>query len=483
MLDRSGPKDRVVVIGGGVSGLVVARQLLQQSTCDVRLYEARNRLGGSIWTERRDGFTLEAGADSFITNKPWGVELCEELGIADRLIDTDVRNRRSFVVNRGRLMPVPEGFVMAAPTRILPILTTPVLSAAGKLRLLADLILPRREANKEESLASFVRRRFGRQALDRLVQPLVGGIYTADPNELSLQATMPQFARMEQEHRSVIRGAAIEARKNQRGAQALSSSGARYGLFTTLDDGMDLLIGALANALPTGSLHPGVAARRVSRVEPGGHWRVEMLDGTTVDAKALVLATEAHAAARLLEAHDSDLALRLRSIPYASSIVANVAYRRDAVAHPLDGFGAVVPAIENQQILAVSFTSVKFPRRAPGGTVLFRVFLGGALQPEICELDESHIERIVIESLERLLGATGTPMFIETTRHIRAMPQYTLGHLDRLAAIRERCVRNPGLYVTGNAFDGVGIPDCIRGAKDIASAVAAYLAASAKAAA
>jgi oxygen-dependent protoporphyrinogen oxidase len=469
----------VVVVGGGLSGLVAAHRIIERADVlrrpvKVVVLEARDRVGGSIGTRRVGDFTLEGGADSFITNKPWGVDLCRQLGLGPQLIETDPQHRRSFVVRQGKLLPVPEGFVLATPTRLAPILTTPILSWRGKLRLLMDLVLPRRAEETDESLAAFVKRRLGREALDRLVQPLVGGIYTADPAELSLQATMPQLRADEQEHRSVILGAARRARQ----ARSLerNASGARYGLFVTLAEGMETLPRALVAALPPDTVRCRTAVRRLGRTESGSRWSVELLDGPPLEASAVVLATEAHASARLLDSYDPTLALHLRSIPYASSVVVNIAYRRDQVAHPLDGFGAVVPAIEGRSILAVSFLSVKFPRRAPTGTVLLRVFVGGATQPELCEYDDERIQALVRGELQELLGATSEPLLVEIDRHSRAMPQYTLGHLERVAAVRLQTARHPGLILTGNAFDGVGIPDCIRNAQAAGDQVLAALA-------
>lgn len=480
----------VVVIGGGLSGLTACHRLHTRASADrsqnniryeFRLLESRDRLGGAIWTIERDGFLLEGGADSFITNKPWALDLCRELGIAGELQETDPQHRRSFVVHNKRLVPVPEGFILMAPARILPLLMSPILSFRGKLRLLLDLVRPRRVDDTEESLAAFVRRRLGREALDRLVQPLIAGIYTADPNELSLRSTLPQFIQMEQEHGSLIRAARKQARKSRQADRA--ASGARYGLFVSPRRGMGRLIEALASSIPPGTLRTDAPVRRMTRHEPSGRWRIELLDGSFLEANAVVLATEAHAAARLLESQDPELALQLRAVPYASSIVANLAYRRDAVAHPLDGFGAVVPAVENRSILAVSFTSVKFAHRAPQGTVLLRVFLGGALQPELIDLDDERIEQIIRSELADLIGAHGQPLFCELSRHTRAMPQYTLGHADRVAAIRASIRAHEGLFITGNAFDGVGVPDCIRAARETADHVVDYLARKARSAA
>jgi oxygen-dependent protoporphyrinogen oxidase len=476
----------VVIIGGGLSGLSAAHRIVTRAgdarrPLEVVLLEGKDRVGGAIWSKRVGGFTIEGGADSFITNKRQGVELCQELGLGSQLIATDPQNRRSFVVRQGRLMPVPDGFVLMAPNRLAPLLTTPILSLRGKLRMLLDLVIPRRDDEGDESLAAFVKRRLGREVLDRLVQPLVAGIYTADAADLSLKATLPQFPAMEQAHGSLIRGALWQARHAR--SVERNASGARYGLFVTLADGMDTLPRTLAAALPPGTVRTGTAVRRISRPDPVSPWLIELLDGPPLSASAVVLATEAHASARLVDGFDPDLAQRLRAIPYASSMIVNVGYRRDQVAHPLDGFGAVVPATERRSIMAVSFLSVKFPHRAPHGTVLMRAFLGGAMQPELFELDDATAISLVRRDLTDLLGVSGEPLLVEISRHCRAMPQYTLGHLDRVAAIRLQAARHPRLLLTGNAFDGVGIPDVIRNAQSAADAILQALADPAKPAA
>ncbi|MDX2035799.1 MAG: protoporphyrinogen oxidase [Isosphaeraceae bacterium] len=474
----STPRRRVVVIGGGLSGLAAAHRLVTRAEAlrlpiEVVLVEAKDRVGGVIWADRRDGFTFENGPDSFITNKPWAADLCREIGLGDQLIATDERHRRSFVVREGRLHPVPDGFVLMAPSKIGPLLTTPILSFRGKLRMLLDLVRPRKRDDSDESLASFVKRRLGREALDRLVQPLVGGIYTADPNELSLAAAAPQFPAMEREHGSLIRAAVRNARRAR--ADEKNASGARYGLFMSLLDGMDTLPKTLARKLPRGSIRLRTAVRRLTRDDASGRWRVELLDGPPLEADGVIVACEAHAAARLLDGHDPTLALHLRSIPYASSAIVNVGFDRYRVAHPLDGFGLVVPAIEKRGILAVSFLSVKFPMRAPSGQVAMRVFVGGATQPELFDLDDAEMKRLVLGELASLLGARGEPTYIEIGRHPRAMPQYTLGHLDRVGVIRRHVAKHRGLGLAGIAFDGVGIPDCIRAARESADAILALV--------
>ncbi len=470
MLDPA-KSDRVVVIGGGLSGLAAAHRIHERAATlrrplSLTVLEAKDRLGGVISTDRFDGFAVEGGPDSFITNKPWALDLCHRLGLGDQIVETDSSHRRSFVVCKGRLVPVPEGFVLMAPHRLLPILTTPILSWRGKLRFLMDLVIPRsNDDDGDESLGSFVRRRLGREALDRLVQPLVAGIYTADPNDLSLRATLPQFLAMEREHGSLIRGAWRESRRRGPRSHLRQASGARYGMFVTLADGMDTLPNALARALPPETICTSTAVRRITRNEPVSPWLIELLDGPPLEADAVIVACEAHAAARFLDSQDPTLALQLRAIPYASSAIVNIAYRRDQISHPLDGFGAVVPAIEGRSILAVSFLSVKFPNRAPAGTVLLRVFIGGTSRPEQLDLDDAAVTTLVERELAGLIGAAGEPLFVRIDRHPRAMPQYNLGHLDRVASIRLNLAKYSRLYLAGVAYDGVGIPDCIHAAE------------------
>lgn len=471
---------RVVVIGGGLSGLAVASRLQQAADAarrptEVVVLEAKDRVGGLIATDRRDGFTLERGPDSFITNKPWALDLCRRLGLEGQLIEAESSHRRSFVVRKGKLMAAPEGFVLMAPHRISPVLASPILSPWGKLRLLMEALIPRRESDAEESLAAFARRRLGREAFDRLVQPLVGGSYTGDPNNLSLRATLPQFLEMEREHGGLIR-AAWRRRKEADARIETESSGARYGMFVSLADGMGELPRALAAGLRPGTVRLNSPVRRVSRATTGAGWIVEPLNGPPIEADAVVATTEAHATARMIDGCDPSLALQLRAIPYASSIIVNVAYRRENVKHPLDGFGFVVPSIEGRRIFAASFLNVKFPRRAPEKTALIRAFVGGGSQPELFDLDDDEVRRVVAAELGELIGASGDPIFMEIARHPRSMPQYVLGHLEAVETIRRKAAMHPGLFLAGVAYDGVGIPDCIRAAETTADAVLARLA-------
>jgi oxygen-dependent protoporphyrinogen oxidase len=452
---------RVVVIGGGIAGLAAAHRLVELaresgSALDLVLVEATGRLGGTIRTERADGFLLEAGPDSFISEKPWALALAERIGLGPRLRGTDERFRRTYVVHGGRLHPLPEGFLLLAPTRAWPVLASGVFSWRGKLRLGLDLVLPRRSAGGDESLGSFVRRRLGREALERVAQPLVGGIYTADPDRLSLAATMPRFLALEREHRSLILG----LRRTARAGEARGASGARWSLFVTLAGGMEELVTALAARLPPGAARVGTPVTAVELAPDG--WRVRVGDGAPLSADGVVLAGPAPGMAGLVRGVDSRLAALLDGIAYASSVTVALAYPRSAIRHPLDGFGFVVPRVEGRATLACTFSSVKYPARAPDGFALLRVFVGGGLQEGLLAQEDQALVRLAHDDVARLLGITGQPSLSRLWRHPGTMPQYDVGHLDRIAVIESRLEALPGLALAGGAYRGVGIADCVR---------------------
>jgi oxygen-dependent protoporphyrinogen oxidase len=458
---------RVAVIGGGITGLAAAHRLVERSHAgagpiDVRLFEGSDRVGGVIRTERSDGLVLEAGPDSFLSEKPAALRLCERLGITDRLVGTREEFRRTYVVRDGRLCALPDGFLLMAPTRFWPLLTTPLFSWPGKLRMALDLVLPRGDGG-DESLASFVTRRLGREALERVAQPLVGGIYTADPQQLSLAATMPRFLDMERDAGSIIRAM---WRQQRAAARRSADSGARWSLFLSFDGGLQVLVDELTRRLPDSALQLGRPVGTLDKL-PNGQWR---LDGA-FDCDAVVVATPAHAAATLLRPLDHQLAADLDGIPYASSATVTLAFRREEIPHPLDGFGFVVPHAERRALLAGTFSSLKYPGRAPAETMLVRAFVGGALRPELVELDDAALTAAVQRELTELIGVRAAPHLVRIARWRRAMPQYQVGHLERIAAIRRRAAAL-GVHLAGNAYDGVGIPDCIRSGEEAADAVA-----------
>ena len=467
-------KKRIAIIGGGVSGLAAAHRLIELRDeaglpIEVTVLEAGSTAGGSITTMRRDGFLLEGGPDSFITQKPWGIALCRRLGLADSIIQTNEDHRRTFIVRRGRLHPIPEGFMMLAPTRMWPFAFSRLFSLRGKVRMAMDLVLPRGRVNGDETLASFVTRRLGREALERAAQPLVSGIYTADPAKLSLQATMPRFLEMEQKYRSLIRAmrrAGKAERQTKRG-----EGGARYSIFVSFADGMDKLVNAIVQRLPEGTVRLDCPVTTLARREAGSAWSIRTAGGEAIDADAVILAAPAYALAGMTAELDPGLAEMFRGIRYASSATVNLAFRREQIGHLLDGFGLVVPHVERRTIIASTFSHVKFAHRAPEGMALLRAFIGGALNPDIYELDDDELRRAATVELSDLLGIRGEPLFSTLNRWPDSMPQYAVGHLDYTAAIADRMAALPPMAAAGNAFGGVGIPDCINSGEKAAGVV------------
>lgn len=484
---------QIVVIGGGITGLAAAHRLVEFRRMrglelEIILLEASARLGGMIHTEPREGFLLERGPDSFISEKPEALDLAKRLGIASQLIETNKEHRRSFVVLNGKLRPVPDGFLLLAPSRLWPLVTSDMFSWAGKARIAMDLLLPRgnTKGTVDESLAQFVRRRLGCEALERMAQPMLGGIYTADPELLSLRATMPRFLEMEREHGSVIRGLRKEGRSatlsNDRSPTVTeardverSTRGARYSLFLSFERGMQTLVDQLSSKLPQGllKLNAKVESLWLDRASKRCTIKTELRE--PIRADAVCIALPAYAAAQLLRETDSALTAELRAIPYASTATINLAYKRSDIPHPLRGFGFVVPSIENRSLIACTFSSVKFAGRAPEGCVLLRVFVGGALQPEFLALDEHEILQKVFADLRELLGIEQPPHFAEATKWHRSMPQYHVGHLDRVQRIDDHLRKFPSLKIAGSAFTGVGIPDCIRSGERAAGEIVAFL--------
>ena len=454
--------NRIVVIGGGITGLAAAHRVLEiNPSISVTVVEASDRLGGTIQTEHRDGFLLERGPDSFISEKPEALSLARRLSLESQIIQTNESFRRSFIVRDGRLRPVPEGFQLLAPSRMWPFITSDIFSLAGKARMAADLLLPRKNTNGDESLASFVRRRLGQEALARMAQPMVGGIYTADPETLSLRATLPRFLDMEQEHRSLILAMLRQGR-----AQKTGTSGARYSLFLSFDRGMQVLVDAVTRINADFRVKT-----RVQRVSFDQRWTITTDQGEQLKADAVCLAVPAFIAASLLSDVDARLADKLRAIKYASTATINFGYRRSAIKHPLNGFGFVVPVIENRSLIACTFSNVKFGGRAPDDHVLLRAFAGGALQPEIFALDEGTMATRVEADLRELLTISEDPRFIEVTKWERSMPQYEVGHLDRMNEIDTLVAKLPRLALAGNSYRGAGIPDCIRSGETAAAAL------------
>lgn len=465
----------IAVIGGGISGLAAAYQITRLNPqAKVHLFEASERLGGVIRTERLPGLVVEHGPDMFTTKEPDALELCRELGIENELVPTNQENRGAMISKQGKLHPVPTGMSLLAPHRVGPIVKTPLLTPLGKLRLLSEYFVSRRDQDSDESLESFAVRRFGRNAFEWLVQPLISGIYTADPAQLSMKATLAEFLELEKKDRSILRGVLKRKRLAKKKASNDSqedekASGARYGLFLAPKTGMQRLIERLAEELPTEAIQLHTPIRSIKPKDAQG-WQIETKE-QTFEADGLIVALPAIHAADLLESMEPELSQQLQTVEYASSAVPVFVVNRRDISKPINCFGIVVPIADGREILATSFSSMKFPGRAPEGQLIIRVFIGGACQAQLLEKSDEQLIALARRELADLIGLSpdAKPLVERVVRWNRAMPQYTLGHLDRVTKIELLAERLPQFELAGNAYHGVGIPYCIRSGRQAAA--------------
>ena len=468
---------RAIVIGGGITGLTASYRLTREAEkrnipLELTLLEANNRVGGTIQTEHRDGFVIEHGPDAFISTKPWAKTLCNELGIADKLIGTNPNVRQSFVCRNGKLLPVPKGFYMMAPGSFFPFLKSPIFSWRGKLRISLDLFISRRKEIDDESVADFVRRRLGTEAFERIAQPMIGGIYTSDAENLSLNATFPRFLEMEREHGSIIK--ALLARKRNAAQTSQDTSGPRYSLFLSFATGMQTIVDALAERL-AGCIRLGTRVDAIQPGEDGAGWRAALANGEILAADLLCIALPAPQTSRILKNVSPRLAEKLNAIPYASSTTVNLAFHREHIAHPLNGMGFVVPVTEQFDLIGCSFSSVKFENRAPAQYVLLRAFIGQKNRAAQDLTNGGTVQEALTESVLRdvtkLLGIKKQPLFSIVSQHSQAMAQYLVGHQKVVAEIEALAKDLHGIALAGNAYHGIGIPDCVHSGEQAAIAL------------
>ncbi|MDR0610861.1 MAG: protoporphyrinogen oxidase [Planctomycetaceae bacterium] len=480
----------IAVVGAGISGLSAAYRLGQLvPDATIRVFDRRNRCGGVLETLNRDGFQIEQSADNFITTIPYGVKLCKELGLGEQLIQTNPSVRRTYVVRRGRLHLLPDGFLMMAPTKLLPMAVTPILSPFGKLRAGLELFIPARKDDLDESMAHFVRRRLGREVFERLVEPLVSGVYAADMEKLSVLATLPRFREMERHDGSLIRAMQKQLAAN-RAAHLAEQSGARYSMFVTLRNGLASLCNSLAAKLQPNSLQTGHEVTKVWKTA-NGQWVLETklcgsqttsnlpttLDSSTTSNSsaisvlsadrshhfdAVIFATPIHESSRLLRDSIPKLADKLTEIRHEGTAVVTFAFNSDQIKQSFRGMGFVVPKTEQSPILAGSFSSLKYEHRAPKGKFLIRIFAGGSRFPELAELSDSRLQPILLTAMRKILQINGDPLFTEISHWPRTMPQYHVGHRELVQEIESLISSDPTLALAGNAFHGVGIPNCIQ---------------------
>jgi oxygen-dependent protoporphyrinogen oxidase len=462
----------IAIVGGGIAGLATA-YYLQQKALAFTLIESSPSLGGKISTDVQDGFVIEGGPDSFITQKPAAARLCRELGLEDRLVGTNDDRRKVFVLDGGRLRPLPDGVMLVIPTKFTPFALSPLISLPGKARMGLDLLIPPRRTASDESLADFIRRRLGQEALDKIAEPLMAGIHVADPERLSIQSTFPRFVELERRYGSLIKGMLAQKARARRNGNG--SAGRSLPLFMTLRGGLRELVEALAARLE-GNVLSGVRVAQLERnPEPAGgeRYRLHLEDGRDLLADAVILAIPAYAAAELVEPLQPALAAKLRTIRYVSTATVSLGFRRDEFEHPLDGFGFVVSRRETTRLMACTWTSTKFSERAPAEHVLVRGFVGGPRHEDLVSLSDAELTQLVRQELRQTMGVAARPVAARVYHWPQGNAQYDVGHLERVAEIEALAAGLPGLYLTGSAYRGVGIPDCIEQGQATAAAVAA----------
>lgn len=458
---------RIAIIGGGISGLSAAYALEEKRRAGAEveyvLYEASSRFGGVLVTDRVDGCILEAGADSFLTEKPWASDLCAKLGLAGQLIGSNDAERKTYIVVRGKLIEMPDGLMFMVPTKLAPTILSPLFSAQTKLRMAKEWFHPPHKANGDETVAAFVERHYGPEMVDRLADPLLSGVYGGKASQLSVRAVLPRFAEMEAKYGSLGR-AMLAARS----AMTRNSKAPAKPLFTSLENGMQQMVDALVAALDADALRMGTAVQAVA--PEAGSWVVSAgLESDEFDAVILALPTKA--AANLLLRCASELASELNAIEYSSSVTVALGYDKQVRDSLPPGFGFLVPRNEGKRMLAATFVHNKFPHRAPDDRAILRCFLGGSRGAEMLAHSDDEILRIVREELDQILRLKAEPLFTRVFKWKGAMAQYGVGHLDRLERIEALRQKLPGLALAGNGYRGIGVPDCVRSGTDAVESI------------
>lgn len=473
---------RVVIIGGGIAGLATAYSLSElaphDESLEIIILEAKSKVGGNIQTEIDGEFVIEGGPDCFLSEKPWALALCRKLDLGDDLVPTNDRLRKTYVLSRGKLHELPEGVILMIPTKIMPLALSRLISTRGKLRMLLEIFIPKKKDNSDESLASFVRRRLGAEVLDKIAEPLIAGIHAADPETMSVRSSFPKFVELEAQYGSLIRGMVKRMAKFKKRPSTTNpwKDRKKMTMFVTLRHGMGELIDTLVSTITKS----GVKIRTDSPVkslkkEKDGKYRVTFNKDEELIADAVVIAAPAHAAASLTKGLDKGLCAKLGEIPFSSTATVTMAFKKSDLSGPLRGFGFVVPHSEGRGIMASTWSSVKFEGRAPADSVLIRCFVGGAKGGDLLKLNNSEMTAMVRGELKDIMGISAEPLFTRIYKWKNAMPQYTIGHEERVLQIEKKTAAHRGLFLTGSSYHGIGIPDSIHGGEIAAKKILSLL--------
>ena len=458
---------RIAIVGGGISGLAAAFELEQLrkdgAQIEYVLYEASSRLGGVLRTEQVDGCLVEAGPDSFVTEKPWAADLCRCLGIGDQLIGSNDADRKTYILTRGRLVEMPDGLMFMVPTKIIPTGMSPLFSWTTKIRMARELFHPPRAVDHDESVAAFVERHYGSEMVDRLADPLLSGVYGGEAANLSVRAVLPRFAEMERNHGSL--GRAMLAARNKQKKNSSGPKKAAPPLFTSLKNGMQSLAEAVIARLPSSALRINTPVQALQPQAEAGGWLLSAgLQSDHFDG--VIVALPAKAAANVLSMASAELPGELAAIQYSSSITVGLGYDAEVRQSLPPGFGFLVPRSEGKRLLAATFVHNKFPHRAPEDRALLRCFFAGSNAEDVWPLSDDQIVAIVRTELQEIINLRAEPIFARVYKWKSAMAQYGVGHLDRLERIERLSRQLPGLALAGNAYRGIGVPDCVRSGRE-----------------
>ncbi len=466
MSDSRRGANKTAIVGGGISALACAVDLKEKGL-DFTLFEKEKAVGGKLCTEKIGGFTVEGGPDSYLPEKYWSVQLIKKVGLAGEMLCSNDEHKGTFIFAGERLHPLPEGVMLMVPTMIMPLVKSRLISWPGKMRMGMELFVPPRCDQKDESLAEFVTRRLGRECLEKIAEPLVAGIHTSNPDNMSVLATFPRFVEMERKSGSLIRGM-LAAMKN-RPTRDLSGPPMTY--FMSLKEGMQELVQGCVRYIGAERIRTGTAVRTVAKLGDG--YRLTFGDGMTADFAAIVLATPSFVTKEIIGTMDAELRDRLSAIAWSSSATVSIAFRKADMGKSLPGFGFIVPRVENRRINACTWSSIKWAHRAADDTLLIRSFVGGGHHEELVSLDDGELVTTVLEELREIIGLTAEPVFSKVYRWFQGMPKYTVGHLERIAAIDGIRQKHQGLYLIGSSYRGIGIGDCVKSGFDAAAAIAA----------